>query len=328
VPSWEQIAGELDPTANMFHQQGWIVDHVRRGNISPLEWYPVTIYDTRPQEHAGKEVWKATFRVSNRVLLGDAAGGFLPICSARASQEIADLLGGYVCTATLLDHIAEQGALVDYVRDAYAKVGDLSAANMLANCARFSEVLRKMGRPIGLWTGGKDWIPSRWYEDPKAAGLRNGINTGINYGAHTQAPVGPDGADPARSISLPQLLRVWQPPGGRGKLWHDLDHVDVSQKSPHVLHRAVDISGPGMSATVDAAELAADPQAWRLISHDGPLTLRIPLDGRPNPKPPPGGGGGVAASSGGAGGALATTLGAAGGAALGLGALLLWDRMG
>lgn len=284
MTGWTELAAGLNPSANMAarEQQAWLVEQVRAGHSPPLEWFNVST------------TWNgyvATFRVSNQVRVGDADDSVLPFVSAVTAQTLADDAGAVLSTPLLHDAIASQGYLISYVDDVYANVADLSARQMVDN----SHAIDRKRPESGLWTVGKGWKPHAWYNNPAAAGLRNGANTGINYGAHTRKPVGAGGANPWRSVSLPAELRVWQPPGGRGKKWHSLWHGDISQKAPHLVARQVLLITPtGQASNVDVEELAGDAELWRLVSASGPLdSMRIPIEaatgGTPPPRPPPGG---------------------------------------
>lgn len=320
MTAWSQLAQQLPASTNMATAgaQRWVLQQFAAGNIAPLEWETVQTFWSG---------YKATFLVSNQPRLGDSGDSVLPIVSAETAQKMADFGGYYLTTALLHDAIAEQGYLISYVDDVYADVADLSAGQMVANSRRIDQLAPPPGT---LWTVGKGWKPHAWYNNPKASGLRNGENTGINYGAHTTHPARQHGPWP--SVSLPQQLRVWQPPGGRGELFHSLRHTDISQKSQHFVQPTAIVREPdGTTYKTDVAELAAG-ELWHLVSSAGPmLSMRIPIDAlngalEPGHNVPSGGGGrvtpvGTAGASSARSGAIVVV------GALGLGALL-WYALG
>jgi len=327
VVSWASIAPSLgaDSQRKMFDAQPWVLEQFRKGNHPPLEWWPVTVHDA-----AGN---KATYRVTNPQRLGDSSDSVIPIVSAHTAEEIARWFRAFLPPATVLDHIAAEGELFDYVGQFYGRVADISAAQMVENSRKLDELIRATPREVGLYTGGKFYIPHPWYNDPKASGLRNGADTAINYAAHTKSRAGAGGKAPWPSESLPELLRVWQPPGGRGDLWHDLKHVDVSQKAPHLLHPVAEVTtADGERREWDVEELARHPTLHKLISKTGPIkTLRLPITGGGTSWTPPAGGSSTGGGlipmpppKAGDGGAIDVLGASAGAAALGLGVLYWW----
>lgn len=325
MTSWAELSAKLPGSANMADPkwQAWIVSKWANGDYPALEWFPVV---TRHGD------FKATFTVSTQLRLGDAYDSVLPIVSAVTAQTAADMSHNAVLpTALLMDHIADQGELISYVDDVYADVADLSAAQMVENSRRIDTVRRGRGAEVGLWTVGKTSVPHAWYNNPAAAGLRNGANTMINYGAHTTNAVGAAGGNPWRSVSLPSVLRVWQPPGGRGKLYHDLIHVDISQKAPNLVMRSVHVQGPGVDEQMDIGVVAASAQLWPLVSSAGPMdSVRIPIEvvtGQAPPPPPRGGGLPTTPVSNGGASARGPSRAALGVVALGLTAAVVWYAM-
>ncbi len=283
MPSWTELSAELPGTTNMWNAeaQAWVLAQFVASNTPGGDWFPVKV------QHGD---WIATFRVTNRARIGDEDDSVIPIVSADTAQRIADLYDAVLPTPKLYDHIADQGLLISYVSLPHRDVADISAEQMVANSRAIDEILDT--NEYGLWEVGKSWVVHAWYNNPTAAGLRGGASTGINYGAGLVGPAGAGGANPWPSVSLPSDLRVWQPPGGRGNLWHDLRHVDISQKGPHLVHRSVQIQSPTTTRTIDIEDLASDSELWPLVSSAGPLnSMRIPIDGGSQAPPTPSGGG-------------------------------------
>ena len=287
MASWASLSGELPASTNMATPaaQAWVLAQVAAGNHPTIEWFPVEVY-------AGD--LKATFRVSNRIRIGDDGDSVLPITSADTAQRILDLFDAVALTPKLYDHVANQGLLISYVELPHRDVADLSAGQMVQNSRAIDALLAP--HEYGLYEVGKSSVVTSRYNDPGEpgatgpTGLRNGRDTMINYGAGLRGPAGPGNANPWPSVSLPTLLRVWQPPGGTGNLWHHLTHVDISQKGPHLLHRSVSVFSPDFSGEMDIEELASDPVLWPLVSSAGALrSMRIPIDGSATPRPPTGG---------------------------------------
>jgi hypothetical protein len=278
--AWSQLVQELGAPAGPSEmateaRQRWIVDQVRKENYV-ADWRPIT---TRWGD------WEAQIWVSTQpIRLGDETDSIIPIVSARTAQQIADALGGFVLTPRLYDALAVQGELIDYVRDHYHDVADISRAAMVSNSRKVDELIAARGPSRELWAIGKQWVVTPNYNPANRHVLRNGANTGINYGAGTFAPAGPGGQQPWQSVSRPDLLRVWQPPGGTGKLWHDLDHVDISQKSPTVAQRRFLLTNrqTGFQNWEDLEDIAGDAELHRVVSALGPLSsLRIPIEDAP-----------------------------------------------
>ena len=287
MASWASLSGELPASTNMATAaaQAWVLAQVAAGNHATVEWFPVEV-------HAGD--MKGTFRVSNRIRIGDDSDSVLPITSADTAQRILDLFDAVAVTPKLYDHIANQGFLISYVSLPDRDVADLSAGQMVANSRAIDE--RLAPNEYGLYEVGKSSVVTSRYNDPGEpgatgpTGLRNGRDTMINYGAGLTGPAGAGNRNPWPSVSLPTLLRVWQPPGGTGDLWHHLTHADISQKAPHLVHRSVSVFSPDFSGEVDIEELAADPVLWPLVSSAGALrSMRIPIDGGAPSRSTPGG---------------------------------------
>jgi hypothetical protein len=154
---------------------------------------------------------------------------------------------------------------------------------MVANSKKVDQIIAARS-PREVWAIGKQWGVTPNYNPANRHRLKNGANTGINYGAGTFAPAGPDAAQPWPSVSRPANLRVWQPPGGTGKLWHDLDHVDISQKAPTVVQRQFLLTNHqnGFQRWEDLEDTAGDGELYRLVSALGPLSsMRIPIEDAP-----------------------------------------------
>lgn len=281
MPTFTELAAGIDPATNMAtpKAQAWVLDQVRSGNHPELQWFNVA-----------RTVGEMTIFlvVSNRVRIGDESDSVIPLTSARTEQQIADHFSAYLATPTIFDAIADHADLVSYVSLQKRNVADLSFAQMVAGSREVDE--RYSGRPDGLREMAKSWMVSAWYNNPQASGLRAGANTGINYGAALRGPAGAGNKHPWPSVSLPGTLRVWQPPGGRGQLFHDLDHTDISQKAPHlVLGVATVKDGDGPPVSMLLEEVARHERYHVLVSSQGPLdSMRIPIAGGSSP----GGGGG------------------------------------
>lgn len=295
MASWTELATELGPpptaaAARAFEMarpdvQAWIVEQIAEGHHPPLEWSTI-------RTRVGDLV--ATFRVTSQpVRLGSAADSVVPIVSARTAQAIAGHLDAVVVTPKIFDVMARQGTIVDYVNDTPGDVADISRAQMVANSRRFDELVAAQSAAAAPFVWGKQWPNYVWYNDPVAAGLTGGANTSINYGAPVEGVT-----TPYRSQTYSDLW-VWQPPGGRGELWHDFDHVDISQKGPYLVHRDVeltrvdDLDQAHDSWTEDIAAVLADPEMYKLAANHGPIhSAWIPVpDGGDPPRPPPGNGG-------------------------------------
>lgn len=246
-----------------------ILDAVRRRDIPPIQWIPITTY------HGDLS---ATFFISADALrIGDATDSVRVTASHKTAQRIADDLGAALLTPKLSDEFWK-AAQVKLPPKAHPDAQKWVEGGTMANTSKMleyhayidrliHEAYEKAGGPVTVADVGKDWVNTiRLFKDPPASsiGEKSPVRS-AEYGWHTTA------AWPYKSETLPGV-NVFQPVG----LAHGIDHVDYSQ-TVRLVRRDVKLCDPriggvtGPCVTVDIATVATDPELAPLISNEGPL---------------------------------------------------------
>lgn len=249
-----------------------ILDAVRRRDIAPIAWVPVTtqcIVD-------GKQ-YSATFKVSRDALrIGDATDSFRVTVNHRTAQHIADHLGAVLPTALLSDAIWKQATIQfpNSLKMAHKDWVDDGTMSHTSRMLQQSDLVDRMIAEAQLEKGqgliadvGKDWITTNKLWQPYDPGERcePGHPRAVNYGWHMDpklkwmyhSPVDPN-------------VGTLQPVG----LCHTIGHTDYSQVV-RLIRLDVYVCGPDMGPSgcrqIDIRRLATDPKLSCLVNHTGPL---------------------------------------------------------
>lgn len=273
-------------------RQHAIVEAVAQGHHVPLSVSHVE--SMMPGPDGGTVI--AELAIADEPLaIGSPEDSVYPMVSQRTVSELSSLLGTVQLTPKLMDLMANRALLggggrwVDAQGDwesggfdpIWQPVADMSTDAMVI----YTERLRaRFGPGSGpVISTGKQWVVSSRLTKPGL--LKFGDHTAINYGGHTEQPGHPT------SVSAVGV-NVIQPPGAA----HSVDHVDYSQLyqpvGREVMVRSVDHQGELLTEVfTDIDNVAASPDLWPLIHHDGPMLMRHP--GEPFAGGPGGGGGGI-----------------------------------
>lgn len=252
-----------------------IFDAVRRRDIPPIEWSPIT---TRYTNRAGHS-YTATLKVSKDGLrVGDATDSFRVTVNHRTAQQIADSLGVSLISALISDQIWTQAPVrlpTSKLTQTWFEDGTMShTSRMLQQSAHVDRLIagEHMKGKRGLVADvGKDWVNTMrlWQPYTPCPTCEQDPVRSANYGWHEDKKV------TSRAASLPGKY-VWQSVGLR----HGIKHVDYSQVV-RLVRRDVEVCGPGMGSTgcgiIDIRSIVTDPAIAGLVSHTGALpSMRHP----------------------------------------------------
>lgn len=249
-----------------------IFDAVRRRDIAPIKWMPVTTTFRNQQGHT----YKAKLLVAHDALrVGDGADSVRVSTRHDTAQRIADDLGVVLTTAKIADEIWKQAAVrlpsIQQAHLSWVNDGTMSRTSRMLEQHNLIEKMvgeaqAKMGGKQGLIADvGKDWITTAKLEVPykRPAHCEAGEVRSANYGWRTDEPW------LFRSSTLPGV-DIMQPIG----LCHTISHTDYSQMV-RLVRREVEVCGPGMGAEgcamLDIDQIATDPALAGLVSHEGVL---------------------------------------------------------
>lgn len=176
--------------------------------------------------------------------------------SARVSQQVADMVGGILCTPKMADIIyaARQRTAVPHPQPI-----SNSTDTMIAHSKAITADLAKSGGGGLASTVGKFWCLSN----------RNTASLCINYGWHVMATGSWGGIAVKPCVSLLPGVSVIQP----AQLAHNYDHSDYSQTLV-LAHADCMVNGSPRRL----ADVMQDPRLAKFISHEGPLSAtRLPV---------------------------------------------------
>ena len=235
-----------------------VLEAIRQGALDPIVWSAV---DCSTDDHQG------TIYVTSDALSlasvetagpnGESSQGehVRFAVSAYLAQDIADLLGCCQTTARIEDLSWLQADVQVEPQLMPATAAMTTTLYMLDYSARVDRAIN--GRSGLVRTVGKSWVLT-----PDLIGHRLGQVGAVNYGFHTEKPVGAHG--PFRS---PSGLTMWQTLGHA----HNYRHSDESQTL--VLVRP-DMLVDGQ--TVAVADVMQDPSLCGLVSDEGVVPIRHP----------------------------------------------------
>ena len=245
-----------------------ILDAVRRRDIAPIEWTPVT---TR------SGAYTATFMVSvDDLRIGNANDSKRVMVNHATGQHIADELGVALITPKLSDEIYAQ-ALIKLPPKAHPDAQKWVDEGTMSHTSKMiayhdyvdqliAQAIAQNGGHRGLIADvGKDWVlsPTLWHPVTTPACEQSPVRA-MNYGWHTTSPW------IYHAVTMPNV-QVEQPFPGT---CHNILHTDYSQ-TLRLVRRDVLVCGPGFGDSecmkMDIAQVATDPLLAGLISHEGPL---------------------------------------------------------
>jgi len=250
-----------------------ILDAVRRRDIAPIEWVPIT---------TTSGPYTATFRVSlDDLRVGSAIDSKRVEVNHETAQHIVDDLGVAMLTPKLSDELYAQAPIklppkAHPDAQKWVKDGTMSYTSRMVAYHDYldqliAEAIRNNGGRRGLIADvGKDWVisPVLWQTPAMTPGCAQTTIRAENYGWHT----------PTRwiyhAVTMPNV-QVYQPFPGT---CHDLSHTDYSQ-TLRLVRRDVEVCGPGLvpvgsssdCVKMDIEKVATDPQLAGLLSHEGPF---------------------------------------------------------
>jgi hypothetical protein len=260
------------PKAAGPRREKMLLDAVRRRDIAPIEWVPITTEIARP--NGGKYTAKI-FVSKDALRVGDATDSFRFSVSHRTAQHIADALDTVLPTPYLSDQIWKQA---DVKLQSLAEARNWWQDGTMADTDRMLEQSRRVDKLIAAEiakTGkhgliadvGKDWVthPELWQPYVPKPGCETGHPRAMNYGWHLLSfPQSPYYASTLPGISVIQ-------PAAR---CHTIPHVDYSQVV-RLVRRDVDVCGKWGFKTgcvkIDIRQIATSPELHGLVSASGPL---------------------------------------------------------
>ena len=251
-----------------------LLDAVRRRNMPPIAWVPITTSMKSP----GGNVYTAKIMVSKDALrVGDADDSFRFSVNHRTAQHMADSLECVLPTPYLSDQIFKQApiklATMSQTRSWHAD-GTMGDTDRMLEQSKhvdklIAQQMAKTGKDGLIADVGKDWVthPDLWQPYSPPAHCEKGHPRAMNYGWHWQPPPGYKGSDFYASM-IPGL-RVVQP----AARCHTIPHVDYSQVV-RLIRRDVEVCGLGYSGgcgKLDIRQIATSPTISGLVSASGTL---------------------------------------------------------
>jgi hypothetical protein len=251
-----------------------LLDAVRRRDIAPIAWVPITT----KIKTAGGNQYTATFKVSKDALrAGDANDSFRFSVNHRTAQHIADELECVLPTPYLSDQIWKQATVklpsLSQTRSWHADGTMADTDRMLEQSERVDKLIAqhvaKVGKSGLIADVGKDWVthPELWQPYSPSPRCEKGHPRAMNYGWHWDVPPGHKGQEFYAS-TMPGV-RVIQP----AARCHTIPHVDYSQVV-RLIRRDVEVCGLGYSGgcgKIDIRQIATSPSIHGLVSAAGPL---------------------------------------------------------
>ena len=265
------FAKTLPKTAGAKREQ-MIFDAVRRRDIAPIEWVPITTSTTS----GDGRTYTATIKVSKDALrIGDAKDSFRATVNHRTAQHIADELGVVLPTPYLSDQIWKQAQVrpssLSQAHKSWVDDGTMSHTRRMIEQSQLVDKLVAKEQERTSKTGliadvGKDWVTTKrlWEPYDPPARCEKGHPRAANYGWHLkQKWLYTAASDPA--------TYVLQPVG----LCHTIPHTDYSQVV-RLVRRDVNVCGPGLGDTgcmvIDIRSIAGGHTLSPLVSHTGVLS--------------------------------------------------------